>query len=111
MLKKNKKGAGKRWAKRSIVFRYLDLSAQRDYSNSSLFMQLSPLSTLESSFEVLNVKKFDGDLNSHSLCFTCLRCGIDIVLKMYTFFQLHLLSIPSIIRHQHNLMKVEQRVF
>jgi len=27
-------------------------------------MQLSPLSTLESSFEVLNVKKFDGDHKS-----------------------------------------------
>lgn len=26
------------------------------------FMQISPLSTLESSFEALNAKKFDGDL-------------------------------------------------
>jgi len=32
--------------------------------NSCFFMQLSPLSTLESSFEALNVKKFDGDLKS-----------------------------------------------
>jgi len=32
--------------------------------NSCFCMQLSPLSTLESSFEALNVKKFDGDLKS-----------------------------------------------
>lgn len=29
--------------------------------------QLSPLSTLESSFEALNVKKFDGDHTSNAL--------------------------------------------
>lgn len=31
------------------------------YTNRCYEMQLSPLSTLESSFEALNVKKFDGE--------------------------------------------------
>ena len=39
---------------------------------SCFCMQLSPLSTLESSFEALNVKKFDGDLKSYSVSVTCL---------------------------------------
>jgi len=42
----------------------LDLLNTLLYFNSCFFVQLSPLSTLESSFEALNVKKFDGDLKS-----------------------------------------------
>lgn len=50
---------------------------------SCFCMQLSPLSTLESSFEALNVKKFDGDLKSYFISVTCLlrRC-VEVVLKM-----------------------------
>ncbi|KAI5412606.1 hypothetical protein KIW84_057315 [Lathyrus oleraceus] len=56
-------------------------------SKKGIVKKLSPLSTLESSFEALNVKKFDGDLKSHSICYLCLRCGIAIylVLTVYLF--------------------------
>jgi hypothetical protein len=35
-------------------------------ANAFLFMQISPASTLESSFEALNVKKFDGKFKAYS---------------------------------------------
>lgn len=84
---------------------------------SCFFMQLSPLSTLESSFEALNVKKFDGDLKSYSVSVTCLmRRGVEVVLKIgyiivFFLFQLHLSWILSIAKQQQNSMKVEPRVF
>lgn len=43
--------------------------------------QLSPLSTLESSFEALNVKKFDGDHTSHT--FFLLKIDEDEVLILF----------------------------
>ncbi|CAI8592796.1 unnamed protein product [Vicia faba] len=41
-------------------------------SKKGIVKKLSPLSTLESSFEALNVKKFDGDLKSHAICYMLL---------------------------------------
>ena len=40
-----------------LVNEFSDLLRANRYS----YVQISPLSTLESSFEALNVKKFDGD--------------------------------------------------
>ena len=37
------------------------INYQKVQSNGNLLMQISPLSTLEPSFEALNAKKFDGD--------------------------------------------------
>ncbi|KAG8489414.1 hypothetical protein CXB51_017835 [Gossypium anomalum] len=47
--------------KRLVVFKFKELSNSKFklYSNERLCLQMSPLSTLESSFEALNVKKFD----------------------------------------------------
>lgn len=38
------------------------------FANAVLSVQISPASTLESSFESLNVKKFDGMFQAFSLC-------------------------------------------
>lgn len=71
MLKVDKQ-EGRKLTKRLILWifglkSYILLSSKRCFS-----MQFSPLSTLESSFEVLNVKKFDGDLKSLFISVTCL---------------------------------------
>jgi len=48
-------------------------------------MQFSLLSTLESSFEVLNVKKFDGDLKSRSICHLFVMWYRDCADKVFVF--------------------------
>lgn len=75
-------------------------------------MQMSPLSTLESSFEALNVKKFDGDYTSFpNLIATLDRSTVNVLFFSFFLFQLHLQLIHFIIRHPHNLMKAGPRVF
>jgi len=45
---------------------YFFTSILLHYVNAFSFMQISPASTLESSFEALNVKKFDGKFQAYS---------------------------------------------
>lgn len=72
-------------------------------------MQLSPLSTLESSFEALNVKKFDGDCTFSFTYLSSRTPRSKILTIFFLYFQLHLQWIRYTIRHLHNLMKAEQR--
>ncbi|RDX64855.1 Condensin complex subunit 2, partial [Mucuna pruriens] len=60
-------------------------SGEEEKSRKETNKKLSPLSTLETSFEGLNVKKFDGDPKSYSISVTCLRCRVEVVLKMAAF--------------------------
>lgn len=82
-----------------------------------MHLQLSPLSTLESSFEALNVKKLDGigpivsDIDDYESIQVRVSLTLLYNISISIVFQLLLQWILCIIRQLHNLMRVGQRVF
>lgn len=64
---------------------------QTDWSK---YMQISPLSTLESSFEALNLKKFDGE--SNPILYMVPVCDLDEVLKKFLWFLSCICSRPPL---------------